>query len=74
MATVVEDLKNAQRYLRAAYTNLKDARTHCDGVVDVDGIHYNDVTELMRRVEGMSIICKRELDRLEHSISVSKES
>lgn len=74
MATVKSDLTTARRYLIEAYKALKDARTHCDGVVGVDGIHYQDITQIMRQVDEMAHICKIELDRLEQGILTSKES
>jgi len=74
MAAIKEDLTNARYYLRSAYTALKDARTHYDGVVDVKSIHYHDITKIMEQVDTVARICKIELDRLEQGISTSKES
>ena len=74
MAAIKEDLTNARYYLRSAYTALKDARTYYDGIIDVESIHYHNITKIMEQVNTIALICKIELDRLEQRISTSKES
>lgn len=51
MSDIEQDKKAALAYLREAYQTLKDARTHCDKFLD--GPHYNDVTEVMQKVDKM---------------------